>query len=132
MCQLHIQPHLFNPLEKHVVDIEPNQSLDQILSDITPLHIPGTTQPLIARVNGKNIDPLEWGIVEIAEGDLVILSPRPFGLETIALIALSVGTAAYSYIQMRKMKGLQKDYRDLPEQSPTYDTNAQGLSLIHI
>lgn len=129
MCQLHIQPHLFNLLNTHKVDIEPGQSLDQVLSKFTPKHIPGPTQPLIARIQGKQIDPAAWGELEVAEGDVVVLSPRPFfDPITIAIAAISVGTAAYSYVQMRKMKGLQqqKDFRDLPEQSPTYDASAQG------
>jgi hypothetical protein len=98
MCQLQIQPHLFNPLEKHVVDIAPNQSIDQALSSITPKHIPGTTQPLIVRVNGAQIDPVQWGKIKIAAGDLVVVSPRPFFADPFswALVALAVGTSAYS------------------------------------
>ena len=130
MCQLQIQPHLFNPLDSHQVDIEAGQTLGQILSDLTPEYQAGLTQPLIARVNGQQLDPSKWETRIIGAEDVVVISPRPFGLDpfTIALAVISIGTAAYSYIQMRKMKGLQKDYRDLPEQSPTYDTNAQGNS----
>ncbi|MCJ8337565.1 MAG: phage tail protein [Pseudomonadales bacterium] len=112
-----------------MVDIEPGQSLDQILSKFTSKHIPGPTQPVIARIQGKQIDPANWGELKVAEGDVVVLSPRPFfDPITIAIAAISAGTAAYSYVQMRKMKGQQqqKDFRDLPEQSPTYDASAQG------
>ena len=130
MCQLQIQPHPFDPINCQLVAIAPNQSIDQILSELTPKYQAGPSQPLIARVNGVQIDPVNWSVTQVAPDDIVNLRPRPFGLDpfTIALAVFSVGTAAYSYMQMRKMKALQNDYRDLPEQSPTYDLNAQGNS----
>ena len=110
------------------LDIESGVTIDQCLSSITPAYKTGSNQPFLVRVNGLEIDSKKWTTHTIQTGDVVALRPRPFDPATLTFIFYAVTAASliYSYTQMQALKGTNQNYKALPEQSPTYDQNAQG------
>ncbi|BBB29383.1 host specificity factor TipJ family phage tail protein [Neptunomonas japonica] len=112
------------------LDVTSGITLEELVLKLNPAFRPGTYQPVIARINGEEIPAVDWDITPLCSGQHLTLRPRPFGLDPIswALIAFTAVTAIYTYTQMQSMQDLNQNHKDLPEQSPTYDLNAQGNS----
>lgn len=112
------------------LDVKSSITLEALVIKLNPAFKPGTYQPVIARIDGEEIPAIDWDITPLCNGQHLTLRPRPFGVDPIswAIMAFTAITAIYTYTQMQSMQNLNNNHKDLPEQSPTYDLNAQGNS----
>lgn len=124
MYNLNIHKHPFSDVGAIKARIPQGKTLDAWLRENNPKYVPGENQPVLARVNGKPFEPAAWSSYQVKASDCITLAPRPFGVEVV--VAALFVAVAYAYSQMDMPPASMNNYRDLPEQSPTYDVNAQG------
>jgi sulfur carrier protein ThiS len=126
-AHLTIYRDLISKVNAVELDTPAGVTLDTCLSKLTNKYTPSSNQPFVALVNGREIPSNEWCVTLLKTGDEVTLKPRPFAqILPYIYYALVAAAAVYSYQQMQDLKNLNENYKDLPEQSGTYDVNAQG------
>lgn len=121
--QLIVRKGLYQTDGEQSVNIEPGQSIGEIIGARVGCYKPGPNQPAIAVLNGGVVDSAYWDTKEVKPGDRLLICPRPFGTELllagVLIAAVAVAATASAAIPPTQ------NYRDMPEASPTYDLQVQ-------